>query len=462
VSDEQEKEPKQERSSPIVLADQFLQSWGMKGDESILVYWREDFYRWEDGVYRKIDRDTVKTRMTAFLVSMANIPTRELVDTLWAVLKMRVYLLPERVLNTWLNDSKTFTEPVRAVTMENGIVLFQPDGTVKFQEATPNFFSVVKLPYAFDAKAECPRWDQFLKEVTKGDEELIKLLQQWAGYLLTPSNRFQCFLLCLGDAGAGKGTFVTTMTSMLGTENCSGVPIRRFSDRFALSETYGKVLNVAGDAEEEITPQTEGLIKEWTGEDPTTYERKYSAPFTAKATAKLIISANSRPTFTDKSNGTWRRLQVVPFQRENLEVMDTHLRETLQAELPGVLNWAIRGLHDLETMNAFVVPERSIEVWKDYKEWSNPGGRFLKENYSFDCMSAGIPTQVMYQTYRDWSRARGYIPMSDTNFGREVFRAFPQAKKARVGSGRDGIIRVYTYTGLTLNVDAEIRNPEMG
>ena len=60
---------------------------------------------------------------------------------------------------------------------------------------------------------------------------------------------------------------------------------------------------------------------------------------------------NSRPNADANDFGIWRRLVLLPFERqfvekptaENERLIDYELPEKLKAEYPGILAWAVRG-----------------------------------------------------------------------------------------------------------------------
>ena len=70
---------------------------------------------------------------------------------------------------------------------------------------TPNYFTTVCLPYAYNPDAECPDFDEFLQNITLGRQDYIDLLQEFIGYLFRPDLREQKFLLCVGEGANGKG-----------------------------------------------------------------------------------------------------------------------------------------------------------------------------------------------------------------------------------------------------------------
>jgi putative DNA primase/helicase len=215
-------------------------------------------------------------------------------------------------------------------------------------------------------------------------------------------------------------------------------------------------MNVAGDAEQELSPQVEAIIKTWTGEDGLDYERKYAEGFTANPTAKLMILTNDFPTFTDKSMGTWRRLKIVPFHRDDPMIVEKGLDKTIASEMPGVLNWALEGLKDLEQNGGFVVPEVSKRLMEMHKEESNPARMFLKENYEYDPeYPFGVSRQSLYDGYARWCNAKGYQKLNDRNFGKEIRREFPQVMESRVG-GKKSDTRYRIHKGLKVSPGAEV------
>lgn len=423
-------------------------------DKQILRFWRGDFYFWVEGVYRKIGKEELKAILVKYTKNLHVEPSTKIMENIKLNLSSLTILSGDRVPNTWITTSDA-TEPVNSVVTESGILTVVGDD-VNIKPNTPDFFALGKVPYKYDSSAECPRWNVFLDEVTGENKSLQRMLQQWAGYLLVPTQKYQCFLLCYGEAATGKGTYARAMKSMLGQDNCSDVPLRRFVDKFSMYLTYGKKLNIAGDAEQELTPQVEAVIKTWTGKDGLDYERKFKDGFTAEATAKLMILANDFPTFTDKSMGTWRRLKIVPFTREDTNVLEHDLDERLREELPGILNWAIAGLRDLSEKHGFAMAEESKQVWEQFKEESNPAGIYLRSNYFFDHEYAfGCSPATVYAKYREWCKRNGYVAMSNKTFGKEIRRAFPKTEKRRMGGHGS---RHYMYAGLKLSPGAEIRD----
>lgn len=432
------------------LAYSFFKKYGYSqtgGEEKqVMIAWRGNLYLWECGVYRKIPNDEMVARIVRHLGTEYQLATISTVENVKLNLASLAFMLGARVPNSWFTemDQSKITIPTEDVVTNSAILSFMPDGTIETKELTPDFFALGKLPYDYDPDAVCPRWNQFLDEITVGNTGFRRLLQEWAGYLLTSTQKYQTFLLLLGEAGTGKGVFSRAMKAMLGAENCSEVSLRRFGDRFSLYSTYGKKLNISGDVEEELDASVEIIIKMWTGRDGLDYECKYSTGFQAPATAKLMMSANSFPAFVDKSCGTWRRLLIIPFKHV-VDQIDINLDETLRGELPGILNWAIEGRRLLEEKGSMSEPPESKALKAVYRAEANPAVLFLAEKFEYNPDSAfGVETAKIYMMYRKWCLDNGYRPLSDRQFGREVFRAFPQTTKRSLGN----LVRYKVYSNL--------------
>src|SRR5262249_6218834 len=71
----------------------------------------------------------------------------------------------------------------------NGIVDL---ATGKFHTATQGDLITKFSPVGFDAKAKCPRFEQFLEEVFDGDQGRIDYIQKAIGYTLTGSVDEHC------------------------------------------------------------------------------------------------------------------------------------------------------------------------------------------------------------------------------------------------------------------------------
>jgi phage/plasmid-associated DNA primase len=113
-------------------------------------------------------------------------------------------------------------------------------------------------------------------------------------------------------------------------------------------------------------------------------------------------------------------------------------------ELPGIFNWAVEGLRRLRQNGRFTEPRLSREALETYKRESNPARTFLTEYCAADPRAA-VPTSDLYFRYREYCESTGVRPLIESEFGKEVRRAYPGVERTRVR--RDGS-RVWVYAGL--------------
>jgi hypothetical protein len=68
---------------------------------------------------------------------------------------------------------------------------------------------------AVSPSGDCPRWKEFMREITAGDKELEHYLQRVGGYCLTGVTREQELFFLYGTGNNGKGVFVNTLAGIL-------------------------------------------------------------------------------------------------------------------------------------------------------------------------------------------------------------------------------------------------------
>jgi len=420
-----------------------------------LASWRQDFYQWDAGRWLKVSDSEIDLRIAKHLqahnegidVSMGQAPKvsihKNLVNNVRLCLAARVLRPENRTLNQWDNIEQ---DASITLSMTNGLLVLRQDGQAELLKHIPDYFTFVQLPYDYDSDAECPRWHAFLRDVMLKRADYILLLQQWLGYLLRPDLRLQKFLLCVGEGANGKTVFSEVVQSLVGIENCSQVPIARFDNPFALIGTLGKMLNVTTEGVGLIEELAETTLKSFTSGDRMTFERKFRDAVSDAPTAKVMVATNDLPRFNDKSQAIWRRILLVPFDKTIAEDKQIEiLAEELKRELPGILNWAIEGLQNLNAAGRFTMPADSKAMLEEYRRDANPARAYLLENYQPSNNDEYVGCETLYNDYKSYCDSKGYRPLSDRTFGKEVHRAFPDVERKRIG-GRAA--REWAYDGL--------------
>jgi putative DNA primase/helicase len=410
-----------------------------------MVFWHGSLYTWEGGRYCEIQK-CEEEAVVAMMFHNEGVPAApSAMRDILLNLQASAHLRSEVPINSWLPG----TDGPRVVVAQNGNICLDRcdgDGHPTLLPHTPDYFTLSKLPYAYDPKATCPKWLQFLGEVMEGDADRILLLQQWAGYLFVPNVGQQKFMLHFGSGGNGKGVFSRVMEELVGLENCSHVPLSGFRKPFEFSATLGKWLNTNSETTESVGEQGEAILKAYTAGDRMMFERKYKNPIEALPTAKIMLFANALPRFHDRSEGVWRRMLIVPWQVEIPEGrQNRNLANELREELPGIFNWAYEGMKHLEREGHFTEPRVCQAALSQYRAKICPEETFLREDYC-ECLGGkAVGCTEVYTQYVEWCSERGLSPKDETTLGRKVSSIFPRVRKSRLGPRND---RANCYVGI--------------
>lgn len=458
-------------SDPDLIADGLLQSdyvfdpggKDLKGGAWTLRWWRDDFYRWVEGCWIRVSDAEMKLIVTEHIqklnlnASAQREPEQKIaistqkINNILLCLSSKVRTPETRKLNTWLDGREKL---YHTMAFNNGLLMIRNNGSdpVELVPHTPKYFTLTKLPYDYNPDAKCPKWLKFLDEVMLGREDYILLLQQWLAYLIRPDLREQKFLLSSGPGANGKGVVSETYQTVVGKENCSQVGLTRFSNPFALYSTLDKILNCTNESSHIIEDEAENILKSFVAGDMFTFERKFKDPVSAQPTAKVMISTNALPRFNDKTQGIWRRILLVPFDKvipDNEQ--DKKLADKLKAELAGIFNWGLSGLQKLNE-SGFVEPEDNKALLENYRRDADPTRAFLMENYAAPATNGQYTgCAEIYSNYKQWCEDNGCRPLGERMFGKQVRRIFDKVERRKIG-GRDG--REYVYQGLVSYEDA--------
>lgn len=405
---------------------------------------RDEWFHYGAGHYRRLPESELKAEIAGYL-NESDVPVSiSRVNSILLCLHHLIGIDGRTEFETWLDG----INGADVIVAANGNVSLsdtdRETGRPKLLPHTPSYFAMSALPYAYDPDAECPLWRTFLSDVVD-DPEYVLLLQQWFGYLLRRDLKEQMFLLLVGPGGNGKSVFTAVMEAFVGLANVSHVSLARFDNPFALYGMLGKRLNITNETVHLIEEQAEATLKSLVAGDLMTFERKYRDPVEALPTSKIVITTNAAPRFSDRTWGLWRRLLLVNFQRViPRERQIRNLADELKQELPGILNWAIDGLHSLNA-KGFIIPAAHEQLLEQYRQDSDPARAFLIEHYQPGQEDECIPTSDVYGAYREWCEANGYKALGERTFGQAVHRTHPGVQRRRRG-GRDN--RQWVYAGL--------------
>lgn len=269
-------------------------------------------------------------------------------------------------------------DPANLISCQNGLL----DITTRvLYPATPQFFTRTALPIEYGPTAECPQWRTFLFQVL-ADDQLIMLMQQWFGYLITTDISIQKLLYLQGVPRSGKGTTARVIDELVGPRNVASHTIHDLAIGFGREGLIGKsLLKIADmntDNKQDLS-QAVSIINGITGQDPLHIERKFKGSLDINLKAHVVMIGNQFPDFGDHTTAIGERMNVIPFRVSFAGREDAELTPKLLTELPGILNFALDGLDSLRETNKFIAVEASEEAKRQILNSGNPVRGFVND-----------------------------------------------------------------------------------
>jgi len=320
-----------------------------------------------------------------------------------------------------ISPSDTDTAPI-TVGVLNGAVNLR---TGQFLEPRRETIITRSLGVEYDARATCPRWEAFVSEIMAEDAELIQFFQRAIGYSLTGSMDEQVFFFCHGSGANGKSVAMDTLRTLLGSyasrasESLLESRSQKKDPQVELAELPGRRALFASETAQGAR-LNERLLKDLTGGEFLRAEAKYQDGFHFAPECKIWISGNYPPMIGGTDNGIWRRVRLIPFTVTfPSEKQDRHLAEKLKAELPGILNWAIRGAVEWAA-EGLGLPEAVRHAVDDYRADQDVLGEFLAETVE-EAVGFNLLKQELFKAYQTWAEFSGMKhPLSAKQLSRQL------------------------------------------
>ena len=308
-----------------------------------------------------------------------------------------------------------FPVPDRVVPFRNGLLDLDAylRGEARLIPHTPLWFSLSCLPHEFEPEATCPTWEGCIEDWTVGDPDRQSVLQMWMGLNLTTDMAQHKMLFLLGRGRNGKGTYADVLQQVVGVRNVCNPSFSELGERFALMGFVGKLAAVFGDAHLGSGRASDVIverIKRITGGDPVDIDRKNLEPLTGVSlTTRFTVLANGLPRLPDASGVIADRMIFLRFLQDYRGREDLGLKERLRAELPGIANWALRGLVLLRERGRLTQPACDAQVAEVMGDHSSPIRAFVEQV----CVlgdGAEVEAEVLRERWRAWCEAEGHKP----------------------------------------------------
>lgn len=276
------------------------------------------------------------------------------------------------------------------------------------------------VPIAYDPSTTCPLWEAFLARSFRQNKELIDFVQRMVGYSLTGLVSEQVLFFLYGTGANGKSTFLLTLQELLGDYATQAAPELLLTKKGEshptdVADLVGRRVAVSTEVEAGRS-LSEVLVKQLTGGDRIKARFMRQDFFEFKPTHKLLLAANHKPNVRGADHGIWRRIRLIPFLVTIPEAeRDTGLDKKLQAELPGIMAWAVRGCLAWQN-EGLGSPEEVKLATEAYREEMDALAGFFE-----DCCilnpGAEETAKALYDSYTRWCGTNSENPMKPRSFG---------------------------------------------
>ena len=287
-------------------------------------------------------------------------------------------------------------------------------------------------PVQYDPRAQCPKWLNFLTEITEADESLMIYLQRLAGHWLTADVSVQEFWIFHGGGDNGKSVFLDTVKGIMGDYAVTAPESLVTANQHGSHSTdiamlCGTRLAVASETEAGV-PLRMQLIKRLTGDAGLQARFMRMDNFEFPRTNKTVIVTNNRPVLTEISGAVRRRVRLVPFsfivppERKN-----TNLLAELREEWPGILAWAVRGCIEWQA-DGLAAPQSVTQASENYMAEQDDVADWIEARCSLGAGNWGT-REELYSSYCSWA-GHGNLKLSKLTFY-ERLRRYPDVEDLR-------------------------------
>jgi putative DNA primase/helicase len=309
----------------------------------------------------------------------------------------------------------------------------------------------VLVPIEYAPNTNCPLWLKFLDRVTAGNTELQSYLQRAVGYSLTGITKVQVLFFLYGLGNNGKSTFVTLIRKLTGDYG-----ERVSTDLFMIKDKTGSgpkegLANLRGRRFVVASELEDGkrlavsLIKDMTGGESIKADRKYEHEVEYQPSHKLWLVGNHKPVITDTTLSIWRRVKLIPFTVTiPPNEIDEDLPEKLEAELPGILAWAVLGCLDWRKYG-LNEPNIISAATASYRHDQDILGDFIEDCCILEPL-ASISKTDLKDSYSQWCQANTIEPITQRTFKARLI-------ERGITEGRAGKARL--WKGIRLRIDTD-------
>lgn len=319
---------------------------------------------------------------------------------------------------------------------------------------------------AYNPVADAPWFKQTVREAFFDNIELVVFFKRLMGYALLGNPKQSWLIIPYGHGANGKSTIMNTIQRVMG-DYCKTAA----SDTFT-SQEASRSSSAGGPREDLVRLRTtrmllvseveenahlrESIVKSLTGDD-TIVARGVLAKASVEYKPRFvpIMSTNHKPVIKGSDNGIWRRIMLIPFERNFREdatiTEDLDRPQKIAAEAEGVLRWLVEGALEYQQFG-ITVPASIREATEEYRKDMDFLHDWIASRLEFDEESA-VSVSDIWMSWQAYATPIGYLRYINTP------TALTRKLVGRKGFKRDQHkfgVRGRCFVGVRLKTAAEV------
>jgi P4 family phage/plasmid primase-like protien len=275
-------------------------------------------------------------------------------------------------------------------------------------EETKRYYITKYVDVEYIPEATCPKFVEFLKEITLGNMELVKFLALIGSLTLTRRLEEIAFIFT-GGGYNGKSTLVQVFLGILGYNGYEGKEevLNEIQNDLTphLYNCIGKTLIVIDDPRIKVINLQN--LKSLVSTGNISIRTLYHRPIEIRKDFNIIICINGEPKFNEQTEGMYRRICIVGFDYKipkEKAILDYH-KILLSNEKHGIFNLLLTALKEyLSNVNKKKVMDYAPDVVKARTErsiWEQDHAREFYDRFLeyVPDPSVYMPISKIYEKY---------------------------------------------------------------
>lgn len=266
--------------------------------------------------------------------------------------------------------------------------LLPADGLIPFRNGLLRLADGMLLPHSpiyfinfvvqcdYTSAYGCPVFEQYLRDVTGEDPQLMDRIWEFIGCCLTKVDIKRIFVV-QGRTNGGKSVLINILKHLFPGCVQSYLNAHDLGKEFSMIEYKGKQLCVCSDMKSGYLDETAvSNLKKASGRDTMNTNVKYGSYTEFEFKGKIVLVTNHPILTKQYDEAFWARLVAIPFFYSiSAEKEDRNLEQKVRAELPAIAYKAVQAFYRLHGNNyrfSGEFPVNSPQLYDDVVPAADP------------------------------------------------------------------------------------------